>query len=136
MDKQQRHSFEFVVSQTMEKMRLSRKEAIKRVQALLSSGIMQEGGTDDRFTQLRMENFLRFDLSNLVYEEVFKATLTFPELVAIYDKMNNRRLTRLISDIRNDKAQVVDIKEEIEAFDKFFALKIWNYFPGVTKYKL
>lgn len=125
---------EYVVKQTMEKMKLTKVEASERVDALVNSGILKGGTPDDRWYQLLIENFIRFDLSKLNYTEVFQDTLHFPELILEYDKREGQHLTSVRGSLRNGTYDYEDAKAQIEAFDHFFCKHIWNYFPGVQKY--
>lgn len=113
---------------------LSKQEAVKRVDALLKSGIMEEGAPDDKWTQMRIENFLRFDLSNLDYKGVFVETMNFPALVEVYDKMKGQHLGETLVAMKGEGYDWPDVKEQIEMFDKFFCEHIWNYFPNVQKF--
>jgi len=124
-----------IITSVSSTLNISRKEAVKRVDALLKSDIMEDGSPGDRMTQLIIENFLRFDLSKLDYKDVFTKTLHFPELIAEYDEREDRQLAKVLKALF-DKEPVAPqfAKEEIEAFDYFFCHKIWNRFPGVTKY--
>lgn len=125
----------YIVKETMKQMKVSKEEAEKRIDALLKSGILAEGSFDDEWTQLRIENFLRFDLSKLEYEDVFRSTLNFPALVLQYDKMKGTNLTTTLDRIRKDiEEDFIEAKRQIELFDDFFCKYIWNYFPNVQKF--
>lgn len=126
----------YVVKTTMKNLSLSKSEAEKRINALLKSGILQEGSPDDTMTQMLIENFLRFDLSKLDYKEVFQQTMAFPDLVAEYDKREGQHLTEILKSLKVDDYDFEDVKEQIQSFDKFFCHKIWNRFPGVQKYDI
>lgn len=118
----------------MKTLALSKSEATKRIDALLKSGIMEDGSPDDRMTQMLIENFLRFDLDNLQYKEVFTASMHFPALIEEYDKREGKHLGKVLQQLKNDNYNFEDVKEQIQAFDKFFCHKIWNRFPGIQKY--
>ena len=120
----------------MKGLNLSKQEATERVNALLKSGILEEGNPDDRWTQMRIENFLRFDLAKLDYTEVFKSTLAFPALIEVYDKMKGEHLTKALEALKNDAYRWEDVKGQIERFDKFFCKHIWNHFPNVEKFPI
>lgn len=113
---------------------LSKKEATKRVNALLKSGILEDGSPEDTMTQLLIENFLRFDLDNLQYEKVFRASMLFPALVEEYDKREGKRLGKVLQQLKSDNYNFEDVKKQIQEFDKFFCHKIWNRFPNVEKF--
>lgn len=118
----------------MKAMGLSRQEAEKRVDALLKSGIMEEGGPGDKWTQMRIENFLRFDLADLDYKRVFMETMNFPALVEVYDKMKGQHLGISLVAMRSEEYNFAEVKQQIELFDKFFCEHIWNYFPNVQRF--
>lgn len=118
----------------MKAMGLSKQEAEKRVDALLKSGIMEEGGPGDKWTQKRIENFLRFDLANLDYKAVFMETMNFQALVEEYDKMKGQHLGVALIAMKGEEYDWPDVKQQIELFDKFFCEHIWNYFPNVQKF--
>lgn len=124
----------WVIKETMKGLGLTKREAVKRVDALLKSGILKEGSPDDRWTQMRIENFLRFDLSNLDYKAVFMETMNFPALVEVYDEMKGQHLGKTLVAMKNEDCEFAEVKQQIELFDKFFCEHIWNYFPNVQKF--
>jgi len=124
----------YVIQTTMKHFNLSKKEAGKRVDALLKSGIMEDGSPDDTMTQMLMDNFLRFDLSKLDYLDVFKKTMIFPALVDAYDKNEGQHLAKTLIELKKESYNSADVKKQIELFDKFFCRKIWNRFPGVQQF--
>ena len=129
-------SRKYVIKTTMKTLGLSKNEATKRIDALLKSGILEDGSPGDTMTQMLIENFLRFDLNNLEYKAVFSATMHFPALVAEYDKREGKHLGKVLEQLKKDDYNFEDVKEQIQSFDKFFCHKIWNRFPGVPKYDL
>ena len=131
------NSRKYVIKTAMRNLNISKQEAEKRIDALLKSGILEDGSPDDVMTQMLIENFLRFDLSKLDYKDVFGQSLNFPALIAAYDKQENQHLTETLKVIKsNTEFDFKDFKEQIQSFDKFFCHKIWNRFPGVQKYDL
>jgi DNA-binding Lrp family transcriptional regulator len=128
------NSRKYVIKTAMRNLNISKQEAEKRIDALLKSGILEDGSPDDVMTQMLIENFLRFDLSKLDYKEVFQQTMAFPTLIAAYDKQEGQHLAGTLKSIKVGEYDFEDVKEQIQSFDKFFCHKIWNRFPGVQKY--
>lgn len=126
----------WVIKETMKVLGLTKREAAKRVDALLKSGILKEGTPDDKWTQMRIENFLRFDLSKLDYKAVFMETMHFPALVEVYDKMKGQHLGKTLVAMKTEEYDFPDVKQQIELFDRFFCEQIWNYFPNVPKFQV
>jgi ATP sulfurylase len=125
-------SRKYVVKTTMKNLNLSKQEATKRIDALVKSGILEDGSPDDTLTQMLIENFLRFDLSKLEYKDIFQQSMNFPALVAAYDKKEGQHLTETLKVIQSKSDyDFEDVKKQIQEFDKFFCYKIWNRFPGV-----
>lgn len=124
----------WVIKETMKGLNISKEEAIKRVDALLKSGILEEGSPEETWTQMRIENFLRFDLSKLDYKDVFQHTMRFPALILEYDKISGQHLTETLKAIHGNDYDFEDVKEQIQTFDKFFCKHIWNYFPNVEHF--
>lgn len=133
MTKEQLKSNEFVISMTMDKMKVSRKVAEERVKALFLSGILKEGNPVDRYTQLRIENFLRFDLSKLDYTNVFYETLNFPAFISEYDKMTGNNMSLAMIQIRTE-TETDETEVQLGRFEDFFKANIWAHFPGGSKY--
>lgn len=129
------NSRKYVIKTAMKNLNISKQEAEKRIDALLKSGILEDGSPDDVMTQMLIENFLRFDLSKLDYPEVFRQTINFPALIAAYDKHEGQNLAKILRALKeNEPYDFTDATQQIESFDKFFCHKIWNRFPGVQKY--
>ena len=135
MKRSLKQSNEFVIAQTMQKMKVSRSIAEHRVQCLLFSGLLNEGSATDRFTQLKIENYLSFDLYKLDYKTVFFETLNFPDLVKLYDKKSGNNMTDALVEITKGNAPAKALNE-LMLFDKFFNENIWAYFPEQSKYGL
>lgn len=85
-------SYEYVVKTAMDTLGISRPESEKRINALLKSGLLNGGHPGNKWTQMIIDNFLRFDSSVRDFQATLFETMNFDDLVREYDIINKTNL--------------------------------------------
>lgn len=131
MDKKQLATYEYVVKTAMKTLGISREQAEARTWIIINSGLLLHGGPEDSYSQMMIENFMRFDPNRLDYTQMFKDTMNFPELTKEYDKKFRRNLTVTLDNARKNpnNSDLEKLKYEIQEFDKFFKENIFDKYP-------
>jgi hypothetical protein len=116
-----------VVVPVMEKHKVSREEAEKRIQLLYQSGILINGTADDYETQRLIDGFLAQDSEELAetvaFEICFTKCLEDENLIKEYDRLRPKaHLAYSLKQIEGNKMNVKEqreVKKQLEMFEKF-----------------
>lgn len=111
-----------VVIPVMEKHKVSRYEAERRLTLLFESGILRYGSPDDPESQRIIDNFLAQDSETLKgavqYERILNECLENKELVRQYDRLTMSNLTKALRRA-NAGLPPPNFKRQIEGFERF-----------------
>lgn len=123
-------AFKYVIETAMKTLSITREQAEARVWIIIESGLLEQGTPEDKYFQMMIENFMRFDPSKLDYKKMFAESMNFPALVKEYDKKFGRSLTAVLNDLKTKGIMPFEkVKFEIQQFDNFFFDNIWSKYP-------
>lgn len=110
------------ITPIMDKFKVSKEEATKRLMLLFESGIMDCGDPDSDETKMLVDDFLAQDSETLAgavrYEKALNECLSNTELVKQYDRLNGTKLTQAMRKV-NAGYKPKNFEKLIEDFEKF-----------------
>lgn len=106
----------------MEKHNVDRTEAVKRLELLYRSGILNSGHPEDPATQMRIDSFLEMDsemaAKAVAYHDIMQQCMANGKLVMAYDRLNKSNFGKDMADA-NAGTPPKDFEAQMDAFAKF-----------------